>query len=291
MKKILLAVLVTLLCGGAVASTYFLIDRHNPNIVVNGTPTLGCSVSFDDLMNYASAEDDKGIKSFFIEEKSLNDIADYNYLTYVAIDESNNVAKKQVSVKVDPEVKTYHIEVLKPLQAQIKKTLKTDEYLVLKNGCGWKVDDSFVIEGVDYTLAETYDAKISVKNHASVEAVYTTVEVDDFTAPRIILTEETYKDWINMVYSDEYFLEFIDHIEDDKDNPEELLGKVTTNWREIMMPYSSGYMENTGTYTITYRVTDSDGNTGRTTLRLMLRKPEYAAPTAAPSAETAEEGE
>lgn len=287
MKKIIFATLVTLLCVGAVASTYFVIDRKAPNITVNGTPTLGCSVSFDDLMNYASAEDDKGVKSFFIEEKTLNDIADYNYLTYVAIDESNNVAKKQVSVKVDSEVKTYRIEVLKPLQAQIKKTLKTDEYLVLKNGCGWDVDDTFVIEGVDYTLAETYDARISVKKHDNVEPVFTTVEVDDFTAPRIILTEETYKDWINMVYTDKYFLEFIDHIEDDKDDPNELLSKVTTNWREIMMPFSSGYMENTGTYTITYRVTDSDGNTGRTTLRLMLRKPEYAAPTAEP----AEEGE
>ena len=287
MKRIILVLFVTLLCSGAVASTYFLIDRKKPNIVVNDTPMLGCNVSFDDLMNYASANDDKGLKSFFIEEKSLNDIADYSYLTYVAIDEANNVTKKQVSVNVDPQVKTYHIEVLKPLQAQIKKTLKTDEYLVLKNGCGWKVEDSFVIEGVDYTLAEIYDAKISVKKHDNVESVYTTVEVDDFTAPRIILTEETYKDWVNMIYTDEYFLEFIDHIEDDKDAPEELLEKVTTNWREIMMPFSSGYMENTGTYTITYRVTDSDGNTGRTTLRLMLRKPEYAAPVAEP----AEEGE
>ena len=287
MRKIIFATLVTLLCVGAVASTYFVIDRKAPSITVKGTPTLGCSVSFDDLMNYASVEDDKGVKSFFIEEKTLNDVADYNYLTYVAIDESNNVAKKQVSVKVDSEVKTYHIEVLKPLQAQIKKTLKTDEYLVLKNGCGWNVDDSFVIEGVDYTLAETYDARISVKKHDNVEPVFTTVEVDDFTAPRIILTEETYKDWINMVYTDKYVLEFIDYIEDDKDDPNELLSKVTTNWREIMMPFSSGYMENTGTYTITYRVTDSDGNTGRTTLRLMLRKPEYAAPTAEP----AEEGE
>lgn len=283
MKKTILFILVFLLCTGAVASTFFLIDREDPKITVKGTPTLGCKVTFDDLMNYAIAEDNKGIKSFFIEEKSLNDIADYNSLTYVAIDESNNVTKKQVSVNVDPNVKTYHIEVLKPLQAQIKKTLKTEEYLVLKNECGWNVEDSFVIEGVDYTQAEEYDAKITVKKHNNVEPVYTTVEVDDFTAPRIILTEETYKDWVNMVYTDEYFMGFIDHIEDDNDDPDELLKRVTTNWREIMMPFSSGYMENTGTYTITYKVTDSDGNTGRATLRLMLRKPEYAAPSATPS--------
>ncbi len=283
MKKTILFVLTLILCVGALASTYFLIDRENPTITVKNTPSLGCKVSLNDLMNYATAEDNKGIKSFFIEEKSLNEIADYNFLTYVAIDDSNNVTKKQVSVNVDSDVKTYHIEVLKPLQVQIKKTLKTNEYLVLKNECGWNVEDSFVIEGVDYTQAEEYDAKITVKKHNNVEPVYTTVEVDDFTAPRIILTEETYKDWINMIYTDEYFMGFIDHIEDDSDDPDELLETVTSNWREIMMPFSNGYMEITGTYTITYRVTDSDGNTGRTTLRLMLRKPEFAAPSAEPS--------
>ena len=283
MKKIVVLLFVLLMCCGAVASTFFLIDRQSPNITVKGTPTLGCNVSFNDLMNYASAEDDKGVKSFFVEEKLLSDIADQGHLTYVAIDENNNVTKQRVSVNVAPEVKTYHIEVLKPLQVQIKKTLKTKDYLVLRNECGWEIEDTFLLEGVDYTQAETYDAKITAKNHNYAEPVYTTVEVADFNAPRIILTEETYMDWINMIYTDEYFLEFIDHIEDDKDDPEELYSKVITNWREIMMPFSSGLMERTGTYTITYKVTDSDGNTGRTTLRLLLRKPEYAAPAPAPA--------
>ena len=276
MKKIVLSIITVLLCMGGVASTYFLLDRKSPNITINGTPSLGCGVSFDDLLNYASASDDKEIKSFFIEEKTLNDIADYNYLTYVAIDTSNNVTKKQVSVSVDPDVKTYHIEVLKPLQAQIRKTLNTEEYLELRNECGWKIKDSFIIEGVDYTQAETYDAKILSMKYSGVEPVYTTVEVDDFTAPRIILTEETYKDWANMIYTDEYFLGFIDHIEDDEDDPDELYGKVVTNWREAMMPASTGLITRGGTYTITYRVTDSDGNTGKTTLKLLIEVPVYA---------------
>lgn len=276
MKKKVLSIITLLLCACGVASTYFFIDRIRPSITVRSVPTLGCEVSFDDLMNYASADDNKGIKSFFIEEKSLSNIADYRYLTYVAIDENNNVKKQRVSVDVDPSVTTYHIEVLKPLQAQIRESLRSSEYLALKNECDWTIDESFIIEGVDYSQAEVYDAKISAKKHSDVEPVFTTVEVDDFYAPRIILNEETYKDWANMIYSDDYFLGFIDHIEDDKDDPEQLYAKVTTNWREAMMPSSSGLITRGGTYTITFRVTDSDGNTGKSTLRLLIEVPVYA---------------
>ena len=276
MKKYILYTLLFLLCVGAVTATYFLKDHSSPIITVKGTPTLGCAVSFDDLMNYASADDDKEVKSFFIEEKNLSNIADYKYLTYVAIDESNNVTKQRVSVNVDSDLTTYHIEVLKPLQAQIKEKFKTNEYLALKNNCGWEINDQFVIEGVDYTQADTYDAKVLAKKHSYVDPVYTTVEVADFKAPRIFLNEETYKDWTNMYYSDEYFLEFIDHVEDDNDNPEELKSKITSNWKEVLMASSSGYVDRTGTFTITYRVTDSDGNTGKTTLRFILDRVVYA---------------
>ena len=276
MKRFVIPMIVFLLCVGAVVSTYFLKDNQNPDISINSTPSLGCSVTFDDLMNYASAEDNKGIKSFFIEEKSLSDIADYSYMTYVAIDEANNVTKQRVSVDVSPELKTYHIEILKPLQAQIRETMKTTEYLALKNECGWTIPDTFVIEGVDFTQQETYDATIKAKKHSDVEPLFTTVEVDNYNAPRIILTEETYRDWANMIYTDEYFLEFIDHIEDDKDDPNELLSRVTTNWKEVMMPRSNGLMTRGGTFVITYRVTDSDGNTGKTTFRLLLEVPVYA---------------
>ena len=276
MKKFLLPLFVVLLCIAGVASTYLLVDRKAPSISINGTPTLACSVSFDDLMNYASATDDKGIKSFFIEEKSLSDIADYSHLTYVAIDENNNVSKQRVSVNVDPAVKTYHIEILKqPLQAQLRESLKASEYLALKNECEWTIDDTFVVEGVDFSTAEEYDARINVKKH-DVEPVFATVEVADFNAPRIYLTDETFKDWANMIYTDEYFKGFIDRIEDDKDDPNELIDKININWREAMMPRSNGLVERGGTYTITYRVTDSDGNTGRETLKLLIEVPVYA---------------
>ena len=276
MKKIVLPIFLVLLCITGVASTFLFVDRKAPSISVNGTPTLGCSVSFDDLIKYASAEDEKGVKSFFIEEKSLSDIADYNHLTYVAIDENNNVSKQRVSVNVDPAVKTYHIEILKqPLQAQLRESLKASEYLALKNECEWTIDDIFVVEGVDFSAAEEYDARINVKKH-EVEPIFATVEVADFNAPRIYLTDETFEDWATMIYTDEYFKGFIDRIEDDKDDPNELMDKININWREAMMPRSNGLVERGGTYTITYRVTDSDGNTGRETLKLLIEVPVYA---------------
>lgn len=275
MKKLVFPILVFLLCVGAISSTYFLLDHENPKITVSSTPTLACNVTFNDLMKNASASDNDNIKSFFIEEKSLNDIADYAYLTYVAIDDSNHVTKQRVSVNVAPEVKEYHIEALKPLQIQLKSSLKMDEYLALRNECGWDIKDTFIVESVDYNTAGIYDAKITAKKHNNVEPLYASLEVADFKAPRIILNTETYRDWANKSYDDEYFLSFIDHIEDDSDDVSELSDKVIINWKEAMSPSSTGYMRRGGTYEITYRVTDSEGNTGRAVLNLILDVPVY----------------
>ena len=54
-----------------------------------------------------------------------------------------------------------------------------------------------------------------------------------------------------------------------------------------MIPFSSGLMTRGGTFTITYKVTDSDGNTGQASLKLLLEVPVYA-PASAESAESAE---
>lgn len=272
MKKTLLSVLVILLCVGTFVSTRFLLDNKDPVIRVKGTPVLACQVTYDDLLNYGQAEDEN-LKSFFIEENSLSDIADNRYLTYVAIDSSNNVTKQRVTVDVDSDLTTYHIEALKPLKAQIKEPFKTSEYLALKNECGWNIDESFLIEGVDYSLTGTYEVKVKAKKHSNVEPLYTTMDVDDFYAPKIILDRDFANSYANLVFDDQYFLDFVDHVEDDQDDPEELENKIVVNWREILLPYENGYVTKAGTYTITYRVTDSGGNTGKTTLRLTLQAP------------------
>ena len=220
---------IVVLCIAAVGSTFVLLDRKSPTITEKGTPTLGCGVRLDDLLAYGEASDNKQLKSFFIEERELSDIADNNYLTYVAIDESNNVAKLRVPVVVDSDITKYHIEVLQPLKAQIRDTFKTSGYLALKNECGWDINDSFLIEGVDYTLQGEYEALIKAKKHSHVEPIYATVVVDDFKAPKIVLTNESINDWTNMYYNDEYFLDLVDYVEDDNDDPQTLKTKVICN--------------------------------------------------------------
>ena len=65
-------------------------------------------------------------------------------------------------------------------------------------------------------------------------------------------------------------LEFVDYVEDDKDDGELLVNKIKTNWEDAMNPDEYGRIDNPGTYTVTYYVTDSEGNTGKTTLKVKL---------------------
>ena len=276
-KSFFTALIVTLFLIGVagICVSLFLPDRISPEIKINGTPSLGCNVNVNDLMNYGSATDNKQLKSFFIEENNLSDIADNRYITYVAIDEANNVTKEKVHVDVDSDITDYHIEILQPIKAQINQTFKTTDYLALKNDCGWNISDTFVIEGVDYSLKGEYETTIRTKIHNNVEPVYAVVEVDDFLAPKITLKYEDYKDFIYLYYTDDYFMDFVDYVEDDNDNPDMLKDRVTCNWREVIMPSDSGYVNKKGTYNITYRVTDSEGNTGRATLRFVLDEAVY----------------
>jgi len=270
-KKIILFVLVTILCGGAVGAVYYFDDHQAPIINVKETPVLACSIGMEDLMDYASANDDVNVKSFFIEENSVNDIADKGYLTYVAIDDVNNITKQRVDVDVDEELTTYHIELLQPLKAQINKSFKTEGYLATVNECGWTNKDTYSIEGVDYKNKGTYEVKITSKSH-NADPLYTTVIVDDFNAPRIILKQTEIQEWTDMSYDDDYFLDLIDYVEDNTDNDEYLNDRVKVNWKEILTPSESGYVDKTGTYTITYQVTDSEGNTGKSNLKIELRR-------------------
>lgn len=253
--------------------TNFSFDRKAPSIEVKQKPEISCSLSYDNLINFASASDED-LKSFFVEEKSLGDIANNGYLTYVAIDGANNITKEKVSVDVDSELTTYHIVLLQPLKAQIHDTFKTGEYLKLVNSCGWEISDTFNIEGVNYDLKGEYDVRVTAKNHGEVEPLVTTIEVDDLKAPKINLYSEVIDTGSGLYFSDDWFLRNIESVEDDNDNGEELKNKVTTNWEDVMFPKNGGYVDREGTYTITYKVTDSEGNTGTSTLRLSLRRQE-----------------
>ena len=274
MKKTTVSLVVLIICAVAIASTFFLLDRKAPVIKTSSTPVLGCNVSYDDLMSYASATDDKEIKSFFIEEKKVNDIAEYGTLTYVAIDTSDNVSKQRVSVEVDPAYKTFHIEQLQPLKVQINEPINIEEYVVLKNGCGHNVDEVFVIDGVNYNKEDTYDVTITPMIHHNIEPIQAKMTVGNLRAPVIVLKETEITDESDSYYSDGYFLRQIDHIEDDSDTSESLLDSVTTNWKEILTDGTNNYVGKTGTYVIKYTVSDSDGNTGSAELSITLEAKE-----------------
>ncbi len=274
MKRFLLVLFVILLCAGAFASTYFLLDHNSPRIEINGNPTLACSVSFDDLMKFASASDDKALKSFFIEERSLNTIAEIGYVTYVAIDEANHVSKKQVSVKVEPGLKQYHIDLLKPLRFQVNEKPVLDDYVRLRNECDWDVDGYLIVDGINFNKIGSYDVVIRSKKHSEVEHIETVAEVDDLSIPKIILKTDQAENVSRTYFDDEYFLSFVDSILDDVDT--DLINKVECDWREALDASQSGYVNISGTHVITYIVTDSDHNKGTAQLNLRLRMPATA---------------
>lgn len=271
MKKLIAFIFVVILCAGSVFTTIYFSDNQKPTITVKNTPSLSCNITYDDLIKSAEAKDDN-LKNFFIEEDDLSSIANSGSLTYVAIDESNNITKLNVPVDIDKSVLTYHIETIKPLKFQIKQTYNAEDYFVLKNKCGWQEDDDYIIEGVDFNYEGTYDAVVSSKNHHDIEALHIAAEVGDFLSPKIILNTTQANNYTERIFTDDYFMSFIDHIEDDEDDPNDLMNKIVINWKEVLPFLYDGYVDVAGTYQITYRVTDSQGNTGKTSLTLVLEK-------------------
>ena len=59
-------------------------------------------------------------------------------------------------------------------------------------------------------------------------------------------------------------------VEDNKDDPIDLIKRVTSNWRSVLDADEDGYVSKTGTFTITFKVVDSDGHTGATPYKLTL---------------------
>lgn len=270
MKKLIILLITLVLCIGVVVAIHFNSDDKAPLINVNGTPKVGCSITVDDLLTYASAEDDN-LKNLFVEENNIKSIVDNRTATFVAVDSHNNVSKKSVSVELDSDITNYHLELLKDdIETQVGTSINPSDYVVLKNNCGWDIDDTIVVEGVDYSSIGVYDVKISAKKYENVTPIYASIVVGDYESPNISLVEDSGSDSSYMNYDDEYFNKLVLKVEDNKDDPIDLIKRVTSNWRSVLDADEDGYVSKTGTFTITFKVVDSDGHTGSTPYKLTL---------------------
>ena len=160
MKKYILLAISILVTIAVFVVSFFVLDNNAPNIVVNSTPIVACDVTMDDLLDYAYADDDS-LKSFSIEENNLFQIAETRKLTYVAIDNSNNVSKKTVSVDVDQLVTNYEIKTIAPLQIQVNTKVIGEKYFKLVNGCGQDIEESFFLKGINPNTTGDYETIVS----------------------------------------------------------------------------------------------------------------------------------
>lgn len=270
LKKFILIFICGLLCLGLIATTYMLSDRKAPQITLSGTPSLGCSSDIDSLLSYASATDNKKVSDLFIEERDILSIADKGHLTYVAIDDSNNVARKTVNANIDPQVIAYYLDVPEEIKIQLEEPFEISEYASVKNGCGWTIDKNILADKVNTKNKGAYEIGVTSVKYSNIEEVKTIVNVGDFESPVIILKESELRDTNDGSFSDNYFLRNVDHVEDADDD---LAEKVECDWREVTEATGGGFISKTGTFTITYSVTDSDGNTGEETAKFVLEEP------------------
>lgn len=270
MKKFIALLVCLLICIGAIVGIYFYTDNKAPIITIKDNPKVGCSIEPDDLLEYASASDEH-LKFFFVEEQNIKDIVKNKYVTYVAVDEDNHVTTDSVSVELDSKLTTYHLELTdNDIKTQVSKSIDPKEYVSLKNDCGWDIDETLTVEGVDYSSIGLYDVKISAKNYPDVEPIYARVIVGDYESPKIILKQEEGYDYSDKKFTDDYFNEIVETVEDDKDSSDELMKRVSSNWHSVLKADEDGYVDKVGTFTITYKVVDSDGNSGTIGYKFIL---------------------
>ena len=123
MKKGLFCALSILVFAGAIASYFFVGDKTAPEIKIKSTPVLDENSGYDDLINYAEANDEN-LKSFVIENNSLLEILENKYITYVAIDKNNNIAKATVDVEIRSEGR--ELEIFKSIESYIHRLAKVN---------------------------------------------------------------------------------------------------------------------------------------------------------------------
>ena len=242
-----------------------MVDSKEPTIEVISTPLLACDIEISDLLDYVSVNDEH-LKTFFIEEDDLLEILNKDEVTYVAIDESNNISKIKVDVDSSEELKIFHIEEAKPLKINTNKNINIDEYFLLANECGWKKNSEFNISGVDFNTNGEYSAIVSSKKEKC-DDINTLFVVEKKGAPTIHLVHPVHYAGANENFTEYYFDNLVDDIYDDNDD----IKYANIDWKDVLVKNNDGYY-NEGTYIVTYDVQDSDNNIGKSTLMLVIDK-------------------
>lgn len=271
MKKGLFCAFSILVFIGVIACSFLLGDRTTPEIRIISTPRLDENSGIDDLLDYAEAYDEN-LKSFTIEDTSILHILENEHITYVAIDNYNNVSKAKVNVEIDTKYKNCNIVSICEPTIQVNDKFDVSDYFVLQNEYGVNIEDKLIVGKVDTSKVGEYT--ISIKSSSNLcDPLETTIRVINENAPRITLTKNTIEYYVDTYWSDYDFTNIIDTLEDDVDSYDYLLENISIDWERALKAQSDGYVSIPGTYEVTYTVTDSDGNETKTTVNVILDEP------------------
>lgn len=265
MKKVLPIIISLLVAIGIFAYSYFMYDRKEPTIEVIKTPILACNIGLDDLLDFVRVPDDD-LKTLFLEETDMMDILETGKATYVAIDSNNNISKLKINVEFNDELKNIHIEEAKPLKITANSNFNLNEYFVIANECGFSKRGEFSISGVDCSVNGEYSAVVSSKIDEcdDINVLFSIIQEG---APTVHLEDHIIYAGTNERFSTYYFNRLVDDIYDDNDT----YLQASTNWKDVLVKNDDGRYSQ-GEYIVTYYVTDSDDNIGKSTLKVIVDK-------------------
>lgn len=270
MKKVLFFCVSLVVFVGVVASSVFIGDKTAPTIEIIRNPKLSKDCPYEDILNCVNVYDEN-LKTFFIENDDVSNVINTKCVTYVAIDESNNVTKVKVPVDIDDDYNTFHIVTKKDLIVQLGERFNLDDYFELRNECDVVVEDRLKMSKFNTNNLGTFDVKIESTQFES-EPINVTVTVVDENAPKISLdVEEIYLN-NNTYLSDSDFLNHISILEDDKDSKEDLLENIEINWKDVLSADEDGYVYEAGSFEVTYDVVDSDNNKSNAKITVHLEE-------------------
>lgn len=270
MKKVYILLSIFIFVA-VVVSSFLIGDKVAPVIEIKSTPMLNEDSDYEDLINYVEVYDED-LKSIFIENINVSEILDKKQVTYVAIDNSNNITKLKSSVDIDPKYATYHIACIKDPNIQVNTKFNVSDYFELQNEYGIRIEDKLKTNNIDTSKVGDYEIEVSASSF-DCEPINATVSVTNENAPTISLTKDTIDYYTYTYWSDNDFLGIIDSIEDDKDSSEYLLENTYVDWKEVLDADDDGYVSVVGSYTVTYTVIDSDNNEAKTTVEVILDEP------------------